>query len=463
MEDNNTNKETLETSSNNEVTLSESKDSNDDYTNLIDNAKSIPKEDNNIQDVSKDATQSLADDNILLQRYEFYKNQHINNSREVVSFVNSKTVTMFIVFILLCLIIFISCMIIDLKNPEQYELLAIGDSINDDSDKKGNSNTSTDFDFSTNDGIVIEQYQPPQRDDSTYMNDDGTYTVSGVAKYASDSIIAIYVSTDGINLNGMGSGIVFSDEGYVLTNAHVIEDANYIIGILQDETQINLSFVGMNSELDIAVLQSDNKDIPVATMGDSNSVILGEDVVAIGNPAGLTGTVTKGIVSSINRNYKTSDNVERNYIQTDTAISPGNSGGALLNMYGQVIGITTLKISEDQTYEGLGFAICINDALDCAETLIKNRFRIGIVFNQKSNEIEIKEIDSSCSIANTDLRLGDIITQINDQDVTDYSSVMSSLEGFKPGDTVTAKVQRRSENGLINEFYIEFQLMPYNS
>jgi S1-C subfamily serine protease len=110
----------------------------------------------------------------------------------------------------------------------------------------------------------------------------------------------------------------------------------------------------------------------------------------------------------------------------------------------------------------LGFAIRINDALDCAESLIQNRFRIGITFNLKSNEIEITDIDQTCSIADTALKTGDIITQINGEVVDDYSSVMSALEGFKPGDKVTAKVERRSSDGLKNEFYIEFQLMPYN-
>lgn len=468
MEDN---KESLGTSSSGEVSINENKDIKNDFSNSLEHDETLSKKTSDVQETSKiDNTNATTEyskntDDMLLKRYEFYKNQRMNNgsNRKAISCVNKTTVTIFIVFMVMCLAIFISCMVIDFKNPEQY-LAQIGDSNISNSTSSDDTSNPKDYDFSTeNNGILIEQYQPPQRDDATYMNDDGTYTVSGVAKYASSSIIAIYVSTDGVNLNGMGSGIVFSDEGYVLTNAHVIEDANYIIGVLQDETKINLSFVGMDSELDIAVLQSDNKDIPVATMGDSDSVILGEDVVAIGNPAGLTGTVTKGIVSSINRNYKTSDDVERNYIQTDTAISPGNSGGALLNMYGQVIGITTLKISEDQTYEGLGFAICINDALNCAEDLIKNRFRIGITFNQQSNEIEIKEIDSSCSIADTQIKVGDVITQINGQEVTDYSSVMSALEGSKAGDTVTAKVQRRSQDGLINEFYIDFKLMPYNS
>lgn len=385
--------------------------------------------------------------------YHFYKDMQGNG--RTTSYVNTTTVTIFIIFLCMCLIIFIGCIVIDFSNPD-LDSLTLGDSytnglLDDD---------SISYDFSQNEGIVINQYNPPERSDSTYINEDGTYTVAGVAKYSSDSIIAIYISTDGKTLNGMGSGIVFDEDGYVITNAHVVEGANLIIGILNDETEVQLSLVGMDTELDIAVLQSDNKDIPVAVMGNSDYVILGEQVVAIGNPAGLTGTVTDGIVSSIDRSYTISDNVDRTFIQTNTAISPGNSGGALLNMYGQVIGITSLKISEDQTYEGLGFAICINDALECAERLIKNRFRIGIEFNSGNGEVEITDIVEGCSIAQTELQKGDVITEIDGSTVYDYGSIMSALEGAKPGDTIKAKVQRRTD-GLINELYVEFQLMPY--
>lgn len=427
-----------------------SKTVNDDH-NLTDNI-----EDNSLKSDIQNNDDTKNQDIYMRELYDFYKSKHEN--RQTISCVNKATVTIFIIFICMCLVIFISCMVIDFSNPN-LNSATIGDSSNQELlETETNSNN---YDFSKNDGIIINQYNPPERDDSMYMNEDGSYTIAGVAKYASDSIISIYVSTDAKTLNGMGSGIIFSNEGYILTNAHVVKDANYIVGILNDETRINLSLVGMDTELDIAVLQSDNKNIPVATMGNSDSVILGEQVVAIGNPAGLTGTVTWGIVSSINRKYTTSDNVNRAFIQTDTAISPGNSGGALLNMYGQVIGITSLKISEDQTYEGLGFAICINDALECAQNLIKNRFKIGIEFNSSNNEIEITKIVQSCSIAQTQLQVGDIITELNGQSVSDYSTVMSNLEGSKPGDVITAKVQRRN-NGLINEFYIEFQLMPYN-
>lgn len=428
-----------------------SKTVNDDH-NLTDNI-----EDNSLKSDIQNNDDTKNQDIYMRELYDFYKSKHEN--RQTISCVNKATVTIFIIFICMCLVIFISCMVIDFSNPN-LNSATIGDSSNQELlETETNSNN---YDFSKNDGIIINQYNPPERDDSMYMNEDGSYTIAGVAKYASDSIISIYVSTDAKTLNGMGSGIIFSDEGYILTNAHVVKDANYIVGILNDETRINLSLVGMDTELDIAVLQSDNKNIPVATMGNSDSVILGEQVVAIGNPAGLTGTVTWGIVSSINRKYTTSDNVNRAFIQTDTAISPGNSGGALLNMYGQVIGITSLKISEDQTYEGLGFAICINDALECAQNLIKNRFKIGIEFNSSNNEIEITKIVQSCSIAQTQLQVGDIITELNGQPVSDYSTVMSNLEGSKPGDVITAKVQRRN-NGLINEFYIEFQLMPYDN
>jgi serine protease Do len=398
--------------------------------------------------------------------YRFYRSK--GAPTEAVSCVNAKTVTGFVLLMLVCVATFIGCIAIDIDSYRASDgslTTADGDRT-DATDSESESDSEPDSEVEVlpiNPTVDVPQEDAPERSESTYVNADGTYTVAGVAKYASDSIIAVYVSTDGVTLDGMGSGIVFSDEGYVLTNAHVIEDANYIIGILPDETEVNLSFVGMDTDLDVAVLQSDDPDIPVATLGNSDDVILGEDVVAIGNPAGLTGTVTKGIVSSIDRAYTTNDDVQRNYIQTDTAISPGNSGGALLNMYGQVIGITTLKISEDETYEGLGFAICINDAVECAERLIQNRFRIGITFNLQNDEIEIASIDGSCDVANTDLREGDVVTEIDGYSVHDYSSVMSALEGSEPGDSVTAKVERRSDDGLRSEFYIEFKLMPYGS
>ncbi|MGN1411685.1 MAG: trypsin-like peptidase domain-containing protein [Oscillospiraceae bacterium] len=409
------------------------------------------------ENISKTEDDNLEEENSIINLYNFYKSKHENRSS--VSCVNKVTVTIFIIFICMCLIIFISCMVMDFSNP-QIGNATLGDSY---LDEILNEN-STNYDFSQNEGIIINQYEPPERKESTYMNDDGSYTVAGVAKYASDSIISIYIYD--INATnsptGMGSGIIFSDKGYIITNAHVIEDANYMIGVLNDNTPIQLSLVGMNSELDIAVLQTDCPDISVATMGNSDSVILGEQVVAIGSPAGLTGTITEGIVSSINRTYTTSDNVNRTFIQTDSAISPGNSGGALLNMYGQVIGVTSLKISQNQTYEGLGFAICINDALECAEDLIKNRFRIGIEFTSITDGIKISKISQDCSISQTQLQKDDIITEINGYSVYDYCTIMSTLEGSKPGDIVTAKVQRRSSDGLINEFYIEFQLMPYS-
>lgn len=458
MEDN-TNKENLDDIQKGvEIDTIPSKEENStkDTTPIEDNIKTKEIVEKIKESISKTEDDTI-EKNQMVDLYNFYKSKH--EDRNTVSCVNKVTVTVFIVFICMCLIIFISCMVIDFSNP-QIDSTTLGDSY---LDEILNQN-STNYDFSQNDGIIINQYEPPERKESTYMNDDGTYTVAGVAKYASDSIISIYIyDKNATNTpTGMGSGIIFSDKGYILTNAHVIEDANYMVGILNDNTPIQLSLVGMNSELDIAVLQTDYTDISVATMGNSDSVILGEQVVAIGSPAGLTGTITEGIVSSIDRTYTTSDNVDRTFIQTDSAISPGNSGGALLNMYGQVIGVTSLKISQNETYEGLGFAICINDALECAENLIKNRFKIGIEFTSVTDGVKISNVSQDCSISQTQLQKDDIITEINGYPVSDYCTIMSSLEGSKPGDMVTAKVQRHSSDGLINEFYIQFQLMPYS-
>ncbi len=440
MEDNINNKDTDTTSHD---TLNETTPiQNVDTLNTMDNSQ------------ERENTKEQEERQHLVDMYNFYKST--KEERTVKTVVNKKSVALFTTFMCVCVVVFISCIVLSINEPNLAEAEdTIGSSDNT------TLEDSTNYDFSKNDGIVINQYNPPERSDSTYMNEDGTYTVAGVAKYSGSSVLAIYVSKDGVTLNGMGSGIVFSDQGYILTNAHVVQDANYIVGITQDGTQLSLSFVGMDTDLDVAVLQSSDTNIEVATMGNSDDVILGEQVVAIGNPAGLTGTVTSGIVSSLDRNNISSVDSDVNYIQTDTALSPGSSGGALFNMYGQVIGITTLKISEDDTYESLGFAIRINDALECAERLIQNRFKIGIEFNFKNNEIEVSKINQNCSIANTELKVGDVITQINGIDVYDYSSVMGALEGSQPGDTVTAKLERRSQDGLKSEVYIQFQLMPY--
>ncbi len=342
-----------------------------------------------------------------------------------------------------------------------------------------------------NEVIVKTQPKPELDPAAENVTADGTYTVKGIAELVRPSIVEIYTfSDDSLSekaLNGTGSGVIISEDGYIITNAHVVEGEEFRV-ILEDESEHEAKIIGSDSKTDLAVLKIEAKDLPAATLGNSDEVYVGETVVAIGNPAGLAGTVTQGIVSAVDRRVRAESNAFiMNCIQTDAAISPGNSGGALVNMYGQVIGITSSKYASSyitgNVYEGLGFAITINQALPIVEELItqgyvSGRFRIGITFLEADTEsgayfyeeefgkempdgvsgLWIQEISEDCDIANTELQPFDFILSMNGVPVDCYDTVLEVLDGFKGGDTVTAECARVEEDDSITYFEIEFQL-----
>ncbi len=245
--------------------------------------------------------------------------------------------------------------------------------------------------------------------------------------------------------------------------------------ILSDESEYSATLVGSDSSSDIAVIKINAQDLTPAQFADSDQVNLGEEVMTIGTPAGLMNSVTKGIVSGLDRRISTdSDGLEMQCIQIDAAINPGNSGGALFNMWGQVIGITSSKLASD--YDGIGFAISTNAAKPIIENLMENgyvadRFRIGIMFYEVSEEsaaefgipagLHIQEIDADCDIANTDLAVNDIITAINGVAIDSSEEILEVLKDAKPGDTVRATVLRLNADGTTDKtFEISFKLMP---
>ena len=278
---------------------------------------------------------------------------------------------------------------------------------------------------------------------------------------------------------GQGSGIIISADGYVVTNAHVLENAAAQKVVLYNEKEYVASVVGIDSKTDLAVLKIEpDEELTPAVLGNSDELELGEQVITLGNPGGLANSFSGGYVSGLNRQIKTSEyGLAMNSIQTDAAVNPGNSGGPLVNMYGQVVGIVSSKyVAED--YEGIGFAIAINDALPIIQDIISQgyvsgRVRIGIYFEGITEEtarmygikpgLYIKQIDPSCDIANSGLQVYDIITEINGKKVYDYETAMESIEGFKAGDEVTAKVYRKSIVGDETEFEIKFKLMEDTS
>ena len=295
------------------------------------------------------------------------------------------------------------------------------------------------------------------------------------------------------SMTGVGTGIIMREDGYIVTNAHVLQNSDTFWVTLNDSDEaISADCIGMDTKTDLAVLKINRTGLPAATIGDSDSLLVGEEVVAIGNPAGLTGTVTNGIVSALHRKIKSaSTGFEMDCIQTNAAISPGNSGGALVNLYGQIVGITSSKYTNaysGSAYEGLGFAISINAAMPILEELtsqgyVSGRVRIGITFRslditevqeefhetyQLSDRTQvsglwISEIAEDCDISNTELQVGDVIERVNGTETADYDQLNAVLSDCKAGDSLTADCCRYDENGKRSSFTITFQLMEDRS
>lgn len=253
-----------------------------------------------------------------------------------------------------------------------------------------------------------------------------------------------------------GSGIIATSDGYIITNAHVVEGASSLKVILSDGTSYEAQLVGSDSITDLAVIKIDATGLQAAEFGSSGDLEVGDSVMAIGNPGGLelSSSVTQGIVSALNRQITNSETgYTMDCIQTDTAINPGNSGGALVNMYGQVVGINSSKIVAEG-YEGLGFAIPIDDAQSVISNLkeygyVKDRAVLGITgqyldsmsarFYGLTSGMYVASISNE-SVSNAGITQGCIITKIDDTDVTSSNTITSYVSKKKPGDKVTLTV-----------------------
>lgn len=261
---------------------------------------------------------------------------------------------------------------------------------------------------------------------------------------------------------GEGSGIVFSEDGYIVTNAHVVDGATSLKVILSDGTTYEAELVGSDELTDLAVIKIDATGLQAAEFGSSEDLRVADQVMAIGNPGGyqLNSSVTIGYVSALNREIQVGESGYTMYcIQTDAAINPGNSGGALVNKYGQVVGINSSKIVAEG-YEGLGFAI----PSDTAQPIISDLMEYGYVKNRAMLGISGQYIDAMTarfyglsegmyvSTVNTDnaakagLQKGDVITSIDGVEVTSSTTITSVITAKKPGDTVEITVDRALDN-----------------
>lgn len=307
--------------------------------------------------------------------------------------------------------------------------------------------------------------QDTPSDSDTTVSSDGKLSDKEIIKKVSPAVVGIecYAFGNSFTPSSSGSGIIMTADGYIVTNAHVVEDAAGITVVLENGDAYAAELIGADSDTDLAVLKIEASNLTYAEFGNSDELERGDRVIAIGNPGGtvLAGSTTGGMVSGLNRNINSSSPYSTSYIQVDAAINPGNSGGALVNEYGQVVGINSAKIAETD-YEGIGFAIPINEALPIIQELMQyghvtGRAALGIqgyMINEAVAAMRrmpvgfgIEAVDPSSDLASKNVVAGDIITYINDKQVTSYDVLANELAEFKPGDTVKLTIYRSSSSG----------------
>ncbi len=266
-----------------------------------------------------------------------------------------------------------------------------------------------------------------------------------------------------IPMRGKGSGFIISSDGYILTNYHVIKNADKIIVTLSDNRRFNARVVGADPTVDVAVIKIDAKNLPTLPLGDSDKVEVGEWVVAIGNPFGLSHTVTVGVISAKGRTIRAGKESFENFLQTDAAINPGNSGGPLLNLKGEVIGINTAIIPYAQ---GIGFAIPINTAKQILNDLIKygrvKRGWLGVYIQamtpslagafglKKPKGVIVADIVPGSPADKAGLKRGDVILEVNGEAVNSPAELQIAIRSHKAGEKVKLKVWRKNKTITIS-------------
>ena len=281
---------------------------------------------------------------------------------------------------------------------------------------------------------------------------------------------------------GSGSGIILTSDGYIVTCKHVVDGAETIKVILNDDTEHEAKLIGSDSRSDLAVLKIDATNLTPATLGDSDMLTVGEDVIAIGNPLGeLRGTATSGIISALSREV-TVESTSMSLIQTDAAISPGNSGGGLFNASGSLVGIVNAKASSSNS-EGLGFAIPVSSVKTIISNLIDHGYVLGRAYlgvytqnvtlssdaNSGSNGlfgnffggstscVQIAQIVSGSAAEQAGLKANDLILKVNDTTIDSNTTLAGVISGFNAGDTATLTIQRDGKEQTVSVTFGEYK------
>lgn len=328
----------------------------------------------------------------------------------------------------------------------------------------GSSQTDSSASASTDSGSTPTMQINSKPSDSSSSSSDG---MSGedIYKKVSPSVVSVISTTS--QGQGSGSGVIMSKDGYIITNNHVVEGAQSVSVQLSDSSSLDATIVGTDEQTDLAVIKvSSSAELTAAEFGDSDQLEPGEYAYAIGSPGGVqfANTITGGRISAINRDLTVNDRV-MSLIQTDASINNGNSGGALINKYGQVVGITSAKLSGNAfgsaTVEGMGFAIPINTAKDIVDEIIQNGYvsgrpSIGITGQNvesadgKVSGVQVYSIDSRAKAASEGLQVGDVITAVDGTPTPTMDDVNTVKEGKKAGDKLTLSVYRISTGKTLN-------------
>ena len=292
-------------------------------------------------------------------------------------------------------------------------------------------------------------------------------SVESVAAKVLPSVVQILVS--GAEGSGSGSGIILSEDGRILTNYHVVEvagDGGTLRVSFEDGTTAPARILGTDPLTDTAVIQAEGvSGLTPATIGDSSSLAVGQDVVAVGSPFGLDATVTSGIVSALNRPVNVSTDAEGNAttypaIQTDAAINPGNSGGPLVDMNGAVVGInssirSTASADGQAGSIGLGFAIPINEVLPIVDQMTAGETpthaKLGISVGNPDGDAQVEgavigDVTAGSAAEAAGLEAGDVVTKIDDLQITGADSLIATVRSYRPGDTVTVTYVRNGDS-----------------
>ena len=322
------------------------------------------------------------------------------------------------------------------------------------------------------------------------FRESGSYTKAQIVEMSAPSVVGIDTITTATTNNywygygqsydvpGSGSGVILTEDGYIATCAHVVEGAKTVKVTLNDDTAYDATIVGTDDKNDIAIIKIDATGLTPAIVGDSTTLTVGSEVIAIGNPLGeLRGTATAGIISATNRTIEV-EGQTMTLVQTDAAISPGNSGGGLFDASGKLIGIVNAKVSDSRA-EGLGFAIPVNSVLDEISDLLNygyvtGRPYLGVstqdvtlrsrnrmwYYSEGTRCVLVEKVVSGSAAEKAGIQAGDLILKLEDKAISSGDELSSAIGNYKPGDTVTLTLQRDGEELTVEVTFGEY--MPQN-